>query len=145
MKPDRRATQVETACQFRIEEDRTKLCEELHTVYDYAESAARAVRLMPNYGSKPQEYEYAKAEFRRGAAELSDYDCLLLARAGRANLAAAAMIDPSHEDKQLRDGTYLRDLYRHYRLVADIIEDVLREVAAEKHLKGLEQDEDRHR
>ena len=100
MKPDHRATQVETDCQFRIEENRTMLCEEVHTVYDFAESAARAVRLMPNHGSKPQEYEYAKAEFRRAAADLSDYDCLLLARAGRANLAAAASIDPEDEDKQ---------------------------------------------
>jgi hypothetical protein len=140
MKPDHRATQVETACQFRIEEDRTKLCYEVHTVYDYAESAAYAAQLLPNYGSKPQEYEYDKEEFRRAAAELSDYDRLLIARAGRANLAAAASIDPKDEDKYLGDGKYLGDRYRHYRLISDIIEDVLREVAAEDYLKGVEQD-----
>jgi hypothetical protein len=139
MKPDHRATQVERDCEFRIEKDRTRLCEEVHTVYDYAESAAYAARLMPNYGAK-QEYEYAKAEFRRAAAELSDYYRLLLARAGRANLAAAASIHPEDEDKQLRDGMYLGDLYRRYRLVSDIIEDTLREIAAEEHLKGVEQD-----
>ena len=140
MKPNHHAQQVETKCQFRIEEDRTALDEKIHTVYDYAESAAHAVRLMPNHGSKPQEYEYAKAEFRQAAAELSDYDRLLLARAGRANLAAAALIDPADEDKHLRDGAYLGDRYRHYRLVANIVEDVLREIAAEEHLKGVEQD-----
>jgi hypothetical protein len=145
MKPDHRATQVERDCEFRIEKDRTVLCEEAHTVYDYAEFAARAARLMPNYGLEPKEYEYAKAEFRRAAAELSDYDRLLLARAGRANLATAASIDPEDEDKQLWDGAYLGDRYRHYRIVSDIIEDVLREIAAEEHLKGVEQDEDTHR
>jgi hypothetical protein len=145
MKPEHRITQVERACEFRIEEDRTMLCDEIHTVYDYAESAAYAARLMPNYGLKPQEYEYAKAEIRRAAAELSDYDRLLLARAGRANLAAAASIDPEDEDKHLGHGTCLGDRYRHYRLVSDIIEQVLREIAAEEHLKEVEQDEDRHR
>ena len=139
MKPDHRAIQVETDCQFRIAEDRAILCEEVHTVYDLAESAAHAVRLMPNYGSKPQEYEYYKAEFRRAAAELSDNDRHDLARAGRANLAAAALIYPADEHKQLSDAAYLGDRYRHYRLVADIIEDVLREIAAEEHLKGVEQ------
>lgn len=145
MKPDHRATKVERNCQFRIEEDRTMLLEEAHTAYDYAESAAYAARPVPNHGSKPQDYEYAKAEFRRAAAALSDHDRHDIATAGRANLAAAALIDPADEDKYLRDGVSLGDRYRHYRLVADIIEDVLREIAAEKHLKGMEQDEDRHR
>ncbi len=148
MKPGRHITPeaLDLACERLIEEARSMLCEEVHTVYDLAVSAAYAAPPMPNYGLKPQQYEYAKEEARRAAAELFDYDCLLLARAARANLAAAAAIDPADENKQLRDGTYLGDRYRHYRLVSDIIEDVLREKAAEEYLKGVEQDdEDRHR
>jgi hypothetical protein len=103
-----------------------------HSFYRQAQLAAFAANLNPNYSFQPQEYDDAMEQMLHVAMELTDRDRDLLMKLSRAALAAAVSMNPEDEDEHLVNGVHVGDLHRYYRMISNMVEHVLLEMATER-------------
>ncbi len=109
----------------RLLDKKDSLSEAGRTVLEEARDAAYRAELVESYSYDPREYYEAMEKMRLAAAELTDGDCELFTTLWRAALTAAASIDPYDFETLVGYRVCRVDLYRYYRMVSDMIEEVL--------------------
>jgi hypothetical protein len=136
MTTEHRMTREEEAL-GRLLDKKETLSEAGSTVLEEAGEAAFRAKLLDNYGFQPEEYDEAMEKMRLAAAELTDHDCELLTHLWRAALAAAASIDLYDFETLVDYGVYRGDLYRYYRMLSGMIEELLWEKKVAEFLKEI--------
>ena len=102
-----------------------ELSEPARTIIGEAQSAAYAANMVRSACFQPEEYDGAMEKMRLAAAKLTDRDCELLRAHVRAALLACASVDPFDQDSLAGYRVYSANLHDYYRMVADMVTDIL--------------------
>jgi hypothetical protein len=142
MRAEHQNTLEEEAYQRLLDETWEVLSEAARAVLKEAHSLAYKVYMVRNYGIQPAEYEEADEKMRLAAAELTDEDRVLLAEIVRTTLVACASIDPFDYDTLTGYGVYGVNLHWYYRMVSDMVRDVLYEQISQREWAESESEDD---
>jgi hypothetical protein len=122
---EHQTTPEEEAYGRHLDEIREELSEPARTLLSEAQSAAYAENMVRSYCFGPEDYEEAMDRMRLAANKLTDRDCELLKAHVRAALMACASVDPFDQDSLAGYRVYSANLHDYYRMVADMVTDIL--------------------
>ncbi len=134
-----RETPEEEAYWRHLDENWAKISESARTVVRTAHQTAGAEHLVRNEVLGKEEYDEIITYMRRAAAELTDWECKLLAKLSRAALASSLSIHP--DDETPAGFRIVRgDDHYFFEMVSDMVEDTLRGKGMEEGRKAVERE-----
>jgi hypothetical protein len=120
-----------------LDENWPMLSEGAQTVFSEAKRLAYVGNLVQGFCVHPEEEEEAMDNMRLAAVEFPEDDYELLGKLWRAALGAAASIDPN-DRTVIGFKVEMGDIHWYYRMISDMVEQILKEKAREKRLEARE-------